>query len=181
MKLCLPAISYLFIVLVVAASIPVVESKKVFQPSQFVPIKGTSTKELNPRTGNSAKSKISSPVKKVRDGALDSNLVNCLAGSVVCGLIEQAVKKGLAKANISFPSSLGGCVFLFFFLLLANAINPSAANSMCEALAPAAAFLAKWMAPLFVPGLVMLPLSPSVGGGTEVSGFDIFVNCLVFS
>lgn len=168
MKLRASAISSFFTVLLLVASIPVIESKKAFQPTPFVSIKSTS-KEINAKLESPRTSEVPSQVKRIRGGAVDSNLVNCLAGSVVCGLIEHAVKKGLAKANINFPSSLGGCVFLFFFLLIADAINPSAANAMYEALAPAAAFLAKWMAPLFVPGLVMLPLSPSVGGGIEVS------------
>jgi hypothetical protein len=154
--------------LLLAASLPEVESKKAFKPTSFVPSKSSSAVISN-KIETSSTLDVSFQVKDVRGGALDSNLVNCLAGSVVCGLIEQAVKKGLVKANISFPSSLGGCIFLFFFLVLADIINPSAANTMYEALAPSAAFLAKWMAPLFVPGLVMLPLSPSVGGGMEVS------------
>ena len=154
--------------LLLAVSIHVIESKKAFQPTQLVSTKST-PKEIGAKIESRGTAVVPSQVKHVRGGAVDTNLVNCLAGSVVCGLIEQAVKKGLAKANISFPSSLGGCMFLFFFLLLADAINPSAANTMYDALAPSAAFLAKWMAPLFVPGLVMLPLSPSVGGGIEVS------------
>jgi hypothetical protein len=161
-------VSFLVAALLLAASIPVIESKKAFNPTSFVPQK-SSSKVISTKLERSRTSDVSSQIENVRGGALNSNLVNCLAGSLVCGLIEQAVKKGLTKANISFPSSLGGCIFLFFFLVLADAINPSAASTMYEALAPAAAFLAKWMAPLFVPGLVMLPLSPSVGGGMEVS------------
>lgn len=156
------------VALLLAASIPVIESKKAFQPTPLVLAKSTS-KEISAKLESPDTPAVPSQIKHIRGGAVDNNLVNCLAGSVVCGLIEQAVKKGLAKANVSFPSSLGGCVFLFFFLLLADAISPSAANAMYDSLAPAAAFLAKWMAPLFVPGLVMLPLSPSVGGGIEVS------------
>ncbi|GAX16810.1 hypothetical protein FisN_5Hh182 [Fistulifera solaris] len=160
-------VSFLVAALLLAASIPVIESKKAFNPTSFVPQKITS-KAISTKLEKSSTPDVSSQIENVRGGALDNNLINCLAGSVVCGLIEQAVKKGLTKANISFPSSLGGCIFLFFFLVLADIINPTVASSMYEALAPAAAFLAKWMAPLFVPGLVMLPLSPSVGGGMEI-------------
>ena len=85
---------------------------------------------------------------------------------------NEADAEWLRMANIEFPALLGGCIFLFFFLLLTEAVNPTLANSIFEALSPGAAFLAKWLPPLFVPGLVMLPLSPSVGGGVEVSASE---------
>lgn len=168
MKLFTSASSFLFASLLLVASVASIESKRAFHPTPFASPKITS-KEINAKLDGTVFENVSSQANHVRGGAVDSNLMNCLAGSVVCGLIEQAVKKALAKAKINFPSSLGGCVFLFFFMLLADAVNPSAANAIYEVLSPAAAFLAKWMAPLFVPGLVMLPLSPSVGGGIEVS------------
>lgn len=168
MKLSAGVKSFLFVALLLAASIPVIDSKRALSPTPLASVKRT-LKGTVPKLERTVSSHVSPQGILVRKGLVDSNLLNCLAGAVVCGLIEQAVKRGLAKANINFPSSLGGCVFLFFFLLLADAVNPSAANAMYELLSPAAAFLAKWMAPLFVPGLVMLPLSPSVGGGMEVS------------
>lgn len=168
MKLAKCGSSFLFAALLVAASIHVTESKRALHPTPLASIRNKSN-DFYEKLEKTGTLDITAPVDAVRGGALDSNLMNCLAGSVVCGLIERAVKKGLEKANINFPSSLGGCVFLFFFLLLSDAVNPALASTLYEFLAPAAAFLAKWMAPLFVPGLVMLPLSPSVGGGVEVS------------
>ena len=104
--------------------------------------------------------------------ATPSTLTNALAGGLVFALIEKATKVGLAKADIQFPAMLGGCIFLFVFLILTNAVSPSAAASIYDALSPGAALLAKWIAPFFVPGLVILPLSPSVGGTVEVGSLD---------
>lgn len=84
-------------------------------------------------------------------------------------VVEFTVKKGLAAANIEFPGMLGGCIVLFVALLLLNAVAPEQADSAYQALVPGATFLTKWLPPFFVPGLVMLPLSPSVGGKLEVS------------
>lgn len=107
-------------------------------------------------------------------GGVENNLTNAIAGSVVFALIQEAVKVGLAKADIKFPAMLGGCIFLFFFLLLTEVVSPSAAKAIFDALTPAAGLQAKWIAPFFVPGLVILPLSPSVGGPVEVSCVLLF-------
>lgn len=100
-----------------------------------------------------------------------NTLPNALAGSLVFAGIEQLTKMGLAKADVKFPAMLGGCLGLFFLLLLTEAISPSAAEAVFDGLTPAATLLAKWIAPFFVPGLVILPLSPSVGGTGEVRLF----------
>jgi hypothetical protein len=105
----------------------------------------------------------------VRGGAVANTFANAIAGSIVMAFIEKGVKEGLKAAGIKFPAQLGGCIFLFFFLVLTDTVSPSTSTSIFEALSPGAALLAKWLPVLFVPGLVMLPLSPSIGGTSDVS------------
>lgn len=113
-------------------------------------------------------------------GGVANTLSNAFAGSVVFALIEIGVKKSLAAANLKFPAQLGGCIFLFASLLLTEAVNPATANSIFSALTPGAGLLSKWLPVFFVPGLVMLPLSPSIGSGWEVRHV-ILVDTLVDS
>ena len=108
-------------------------------------------------------------------GGVANTLTNSLLGAVAFALVEQATKEGLRVADINFPSSLGGCIALFIFLILAEVVSPDLAGSIFDALSPGAAFLAKWLPPFFVPGLVMLPLAPSVGGTVEVRVWDQIV------
>jgi len=107
-------------------------------------------------------------VMATRGGNAGIDLPKALSGSLVMALIERVVKIGLNKADVDFPAMLAGCIALFFSLIALEGISPSAAKACFEFLTPASAFLAKWMSPLFVPGLVLLPLSPSVGGSVEV-------------
>lgn len=104
-----------------------------------------------------------------RGGQIDNNLSNAIAGSIAFAVLEKIVAKGMTKAGIKYPPMLAGCIILFAFLFLSDLFNPRMAAVVMEALTPAAAFLAKWMPPFFIPGLVVLPLSPSVGGTAEVS------------
>ena len=70
--------------------------------------------------------------------------------------------------GVKFPSMLGGCAALLFFLLLADLISPGLGELIFSSLSPGSALLAKWLPVFFVPGLAMLPLAPSVGNGLEV-------------
>lgn len=63
---------------------------------------------------------------------------------------------------------LGGCMGLFAFLILAQLINPGLGDNIFNSLNPGAKLLTKWLPVFFVPGLAMLPLAPSMGGGIEV-------------
>jgi hypothetical protein len=101
-------------------------------------------------------------------GGVANTVPNAVIGAVVFALIENGVKRSLKAAGVAFPAQLGGCIFLFAFLLLTEAVNPDAAASIFSALTPGAGLLAKWLPVFFVPGLVMLPLSPSIGSGWEV-------------
>ena len=94
---------------------------------------------------------------------------DAITGVVVMTLIERGVNKIFAAKGIKFPSQLGGCIALFFFLLLADVVSPGLGESVYASLTPGSGLLAKWLPVFFVPGLAMLPLAPSIGSGMEVS------------
>ena len=83
-------------------------------------------------------------------------------------VIEKVVKRVLKELNVQFPAMLGGCIALFVSLLLMEQISPAAAEASFSFLKPGADLVAKWFSMLFVPGLVLLPLSPSIGSNMEV-------------
>ncbi len=66
---------------------------------------------------------------------------------------------------MDFPSSLGGCGFLFATLL---ALPPKASSFIYDKLTPGAALLAKWLPVFFVPSLITLPLADSIGTSAEL-------------
>ena len=61
------------------------------------------------------------------------------------------------------------CLALFAMLCLLDLLSPDTAQAAFEALTPGTALLAKWFPVFFVPGLVLLPLSPSIPGTVDVS------------
>lgn len=93
---------------------------------------------------------------------------DALTGAVIMTLVERVTNRVLKSQGISFPSQLGGCIVLLFFMLAAEFISPGLGDSIFSSLSPGSALLAKWLPVFFVPGLAMLPLAPSVGSGFEV-------------
>jgi putative effector of murein hydrolase len=103
-----------------------------------------------------------------RGGAGDSPTSKEITGVVTFILIEVVFRKIFKANGIRFPAQLAGCVALFAFMILAQAISPGSGDSICGVLAPGAGLLAKWMGVFFVPGLTMLPLAPSIGSSIEI-------------
>jgi hypothetical protein len=101
-----------------------------------------------------------------RGGAASSK--DAVTGAVIMALIERGLNKIFVSQGIKFPAQLGGCIALFAFLILADAVSPGLGESIFTSLSPGSALLAKWLPVFFVPGLVLLPLAPSVGSGLEV-------------
>ncbi len=93
---------------------------------------------------------------------------DALMGILLLTAVERGINKFFQSNAIKFPSQLAGCIALFFFFLLADVIRPGLGESMYTNLVPGSNLLAKWFPVLFVPGLVMLPLAPSIGNGVEV-------------
>jgi hypothetical protein len=102
-------------------------------------------------------------------GGVANSLQNAFLGTIVMALIEKGVKEALKAGNLKVPAQLAGCIVLFGFMMLAEAINPDFGNAIFEALSPGAGILAKWLPVFFVPGLALLPLSPKIGTGMDVS------------
>jgi hypothetical protein len=98
----------------------------------------------------------------------DSSQKDAVVGAVVMTLIERVANRVLKAQGISFPSQLGGCIALLFFMLAAEAVSPGLGDSIFSSLSPGSTLLAKWLPVFFVPGLAMLPLAPSVGSSIEV-------------
>ncbi len=94
---------------------------------------------------------------------------NEVKGAMIFTLLDYMFRKAFVKYGINFPSQLGGCCILFVAMLLAEAIRPGLGDSVFNTLTPGANILAKWLPVFFVPGLVMLPLAPSMGSPLEVS------------
>ena len=91
-----------------------------------------------------------------------------VAGILALTLLERGINKLFVQQSIEFPAQLAGCIGLFFAMILADVIRPGLGESVYSSLLPGTNLLAKWFPVLFVPGLVMLPLAPSIGNGIEV-------------
>ena len=82
--------------------------------------------------------------------------------------IDYAVRKVFQANDITFPSSLGGCIILFVFFLVADLAKDGLGNDVFTFLSPGSALLAKWLPVFFVPGLAMLPRAPPLGSNLDV-------------
>jgi hypothetical protein len=91
-----------------------------------------------------------------------------VAGILALTFLERGINKIFMENSIKFPAQLAGCVGLFITMSMADFIRPGMGESMYSTLLPGTNLLAKWFPVLFVPGLVMLPLAPSIGNGMEV-------------
>jgi putative effector of murein hydrolase len=80
-------------------------------------------------------------------------------------LLDVTFRRSFKRADISFPSSLGGCGILFATLL---ALPAAASDDIYAKLQPGAALLAKWLPVFFVPSLITLPLADPVGSAAEI-------------
>jgi hypothetical protein len=100
---------------------------------------------------------------------------DAISGAVAMLLIERGINKLFVAKAIKFPAMLAGIIALFSFLLLADVVSPGLGESIFLSLTPGSNLLAKWFPVLFVPGLVMLPLAPSIGNSSEVC--DIILCC----
>lgn len=152
------------------------EGRSVVAHIRAVSSSPTTKKSLTPNEYLSLTKKPLSDATVVRGGAppTKNGLPKALTGAVVFAAIEKAVKMGLNAAKIQYPAQLGACILLFFIMCLTDIIDPKAAAFLFDSLSPAASLLAKWFPIFFIPGLVLLPLSPPIGGTVDVSFyFDI--------
>lgn len=128
------------------------------------------------KPGEPAKKVAAAPAKAFPAGP--SNAVqDAIVGVGALIGYQKLVAEVFKAAEVKFPPMLGACMSLFAFLLLADAINPSVAQSIFNLLSPGANLLAKWLPMFFVPALTLLPLSPPIGSGTEIA--KVFLTVVV--
>ena len=97
-----------------------------------------------------------------------------LAGAFFFTALQILITKLFRAKNIVFPAMLGCTILVFATLVLANLLpHSNNGNNNDDAnlgdvayrlLLPGSTLLAKWLPVMFVPGLAMLPLAPSIGG-----------------
>jgi hypothetical protein len=145
-------------------------------PLRPMPSSQTTKKSLTLTDYQPLAKKLLSDAAVVRGGAppTKNGLPKALAGAVAFAAIEKAVKMGLNAAKIQYPAQLGACILLFFIMCLMDLMDPKSAAFLFDSLSPSAALLAKWFPIFFIPGLVLLPLSPPIGGTIDVSCMLLF-------
>lgn len=105
------------------------------------------------------------------DGAsvnVDIPKVNELVGATFFTVLQIVLNKIFRANNISFPAMLGCTILVFVTLVLAEAVVPGVGDKWFEMLTPGSTILTKWLPVMFVPGLAMLPLAPSIGSAVDV-------------
>jgi len=91
-------------------------------------------------------------------------------------VVDHLLRKVFKKSGISFPSQLAGCLILFVLMVIGNAVSSfPVGDQVFDMLSPGAAWLAKWLPVMFVPGLVMVPLAPSVGSSVELLKIAVII------
>jgi putative effector of murein hydrolase/putative effector of murein hydrolase LrgA (UPF0299 family) len=96
---------------------------------------------------------------------VDKQTTKAFVSAAAFCVLDIVFRRGFKYANISFPSSLAGCAFLFCTLL---ALPGKTAESTFQQLTPGAGLLAKWLPVFFVPSLVTLPLAQNMGAASEL-------------
>jgi putative effector of murein hydrolase len=93
--------------------------------------------------------------------------VSELVGAFFFTILQILVTKLFRTNNIVFPAMLGCTILVFTSLVLANLLPTNGSNNLGDVayqlLLPGSTLLAKWLPVMFVPGLAMLPLAPSIG------------------
>ena len=91
-----------------------------------------------------------------------------LTGAAFFTLLQIGLTKLFTTKSITFPAMLGCTVLIFVTLVLAEAISPGLGDAAFTLLQPGSNLLTKWLPVMFVPGLAMLPLAPSIGSPVDV-------------
>ena len=111
------------------------------------------------------------PIKEMRGGAsvnVDIPKPNELTGAAFFTILQIGLNKLFRANDIAFPAMLGCTVLVFTVLVLAEAIVPGMGDNAFALLQPGSNLLTKWLPVMFVPGLAMLPLAPSIGSPLDV-------------
>jgi hypothetical protein len=185
LKLAMSRVFVFILLALISVCAHATDSAAAFRPRAVVPRSSRvafswETDDIIGNRSNKSNKELDEKITRIiRGGAVRNILPIALAGVVLFGIFEKLTKMALASANISFPGQLGACVALFGILCAMDLVAPSASMAIFEFLTPAAGLLAKWLPIFFVPGLVLLPLSPGFGGPIDVSGRSTEKYCQV--
>jgi putative effector of murein hydrolase len=101
--------------------------------------------------------------------------IKAIVSAIAFIIIDIFFRRIFQYCNIAFPSSLGACGTLFLSLLVLPQkqqqykyipfLNPT---SWASFLQPGATLFAKWLPVFFVPSLITLPLTDSIGTSIEI-------------
>ncbi|KAL3782734.1 hypothetical protein ACHAW5_006730 [Stephanodiscus triporus] len=91
-----------------------------------------------------------------------------LVGAAFFTALQIVLNKVFRANKITFPAMLGCTILVFASLVLAEAVFPGMGENAFQLLTPGSNLLAKWLPVMFVPGLAMLPLAPSIGSAVDV-------------
>ena len=94
--------------------------------------------------------------------------INELTGAAFFTVLQILLNKLFVAKGIAFPAMLGCTILVFTTLVLAEAISPGVGENAFEQLTPGSTLLTKWLPVMFVPGLAMLPLAPSIGSAGDI-------------
>jgi hypothetical protein len=81
-----------------------------------------------------------------------------IAPGLVLYVVHSLLRGAMARGGISFPASIVGMLAGFAVLMAVRAVRAEAAESLARFLEPAARLFRSWLAALFAPGLITLPL-----------------------
>jgi len=99
---------------------------------------------------------------------VDIPKTNELVGAAFFTVLQVLLTKVFRENKINFPAMLGCTILVFTTLVLAEVVAPGLGDSWFELLTPGSNLLTKWLPVMFVPGLAMLPLAPSIGSPIDV-------------
>ena len=104
----------------------------------------------------------SSSISKTSSIISKENIMSILSAFTFI-VIDIVIRNLFVWNHITFPSSLGACGIVFLILCM---VNPFL--NIMSFLQPGATLLAKWLPVFFVPSLITLPLTGSIGNSIEI-------------
>eukprot|EP00579_Thalassiosira_antarctica_P033010 CAMPEP_0202000430 /NCGR_PEP_ID=MMETSP0905-20130828/6779_1 /ASSEMBLY_ACC=CAM_ASM_000554 /TAXON_ID=420261 /ORGANISM="Thalassiosira antarctica, Strain CCMP982" /LENGTH=509 /DNA_ID=CAMNT_0048556903 /DNA_START=17 /DNA_END=1546 /DNA_ORIENTATION=- len=99
---------------------------------------------------------------------VDTPKISELTGAAFFTVLHIALDKVFRAKKIAFPAMLGGTISVFTTLVIAEMISPGVGENTSQLLTPGSQLLTKWLPVMFVPGLAMLPLAPSIGSAVDI-------------
>lgn len=99
---------------------------------------------------------------------VDIPKMNELVGAAFFTGLQVIINKTFKANGIAFPAMLGCTILVFTVLVIGEAVVPGVGDNAFALLGPGTGLLTKWLPVMFVPGLAMLPLAPSIGSAVDI-------------